>query len=187
MRRFSTLGTVYLVLAVATFSLIGGIALGSFTFGNFSNIPRQSSVSGLAPGAPPGLSYPLAEDELVSPSTTPATGNCTATNLGTDLSPTHLINGQLTPICLSASVSGYSTGDSMWIIEVSWNSSAVPSMLFNVTVFEQTTPTANDILATAWVETSATITTAETAVLAVDLTQSGDSSVDGFTVLVTQV
>jgi hypothetical protein len=188
MNRAALRGTFYLVLAVAVFALIGGFTLGSFTFGSFGYIPRQSSASGNAPGSPAGLSFPLAEAQLVSVSTAPAAGNCTATNLGTNASPIHLSNGNYTGICMTAvPAGGYAPGDTMWVLEVSWNASGTPLTSFQLRVTVDVTPATNDVAVVAYVETSATITTFETAVLAVDLTQAGDSSVGSFSILATQL
>jgi len=187
MKRTALRGTFYLVLAVAVFALIGGFTLGSFTFGTFGYIPRQSSASGTAPGSPAGLSFPLAEAQMVSPTTVPATGNCNATNLGNNSSPVRLSNGNLTGVCLNAAVGGFSTGDTMWIIEVSWNNTSTPSTLFQLKLFVGVTPSSNDVLAVAYVATSASITTFETVVLAVDLSKAGDSSIGSFNLLATEL
>ncbi len=186
-RNTTARGTFYLVLAIATFAVVAGFALGSFTFGSFGFIPKQTGASGVAPGAPAGVQFPLAEATFVTPSSTPATGACTTTNLGTNLTPNHLTSGAAVGICLNAFSGGYLTGDTMWILEVLWNTSATVSTLFNVSIFESTTPATDSILATAWVETSATITANETAIFAVDLSQSTISSVNTFNVLVTEV
>ncbi len=186
-RNTTARGTFYLVLAIATFAVVAGFALGSFTFGSFGFIPKQTGASGVAPGAPAGVQFPLAEAELVTPSSTPATGACTTTNLGTNVTPNHLTDGGSLGICLNAFAGGYLTGDTIWILEVSWNATASVSTLFNVSIFESTTPTADSILASAWIETSATITASETAVFAVDLSQGTITSVNSFNVLVTQV
>jgi hypothetical protein len=188
MKRTALRGTFYVVLAVAVFAVIGGFSLATFTFGGFGFTPRQAGASGTASNSPSGLSFPLAEGQLVSASTTPAAGACTTSNLGTNLTPTVLTNGASTGICLSNKTgTGFVTGDSMWILEVAWNSSATPLSLFQLKVFIQTTPTINDVQETAYVMTSATISTNETAVLAVDLTESGDTSVGEFSVLVTEM
>jgi hypothetical protein len=180
---------VYVAAGVGSIALVTGFTLGSigFGFGSFEYVPAQGSASGLAPGSPVGLAFTLAEQELVSPTTTPATGNCTATNLGTSAMPNVLVSGASIPICLSASAGGFATGDSMWIIDISFNTSAFPSAVYNLTVFEATSPASHQILDTVWIETSASITSTETVVLAVDLTQSSDSSVPQWSVIATLI
>jgi len=75
----------------------------------------------------------------------------------------------------------------MWIIEVSWNNTSTPSTLFQLKLFVGVTPSSNDVLAVAYVATSASITTFETVVLAVDLSKAGDSSIGSFNLLATEL
>ncbi len=181
---------IYAGAGIASVALVAGFTLGSFSFGvgSFAFVPAQGSASGIAPGSPPGLSFPFWEgDVLVSPTTTPATGGCTTVNLGTSADPNVLVSGQSTPICLSASAGGYATGDEMSIFGIAFNSSALASSEYNVSVFEATSPASHQILDTAWIETSSTITSPETAVLAVDLTQSSDNSANQINVIVTLI
>jgi len=175
-----------IIAAAAAGAIFSGYAAGAFVIGSFQSVPAQSSAWA-APQSPPGMSYPLAEAEIVSASTVPAGGACTATNLGTLASPIALTNGAATAICLTSAATGYNVGDEMYIFEVNWSSSALPSTPFEVQVGVDVVPATNDIVENVFVATSATITTYELAILAVDLTQAGDTSLVSINVLVTQL
>lgn len=160
--------------------------MGAFLLGSFSSVPAQSSASG-TPSAPPGVSYTLAQAQIVSGTSVPATGACTTSNLGNLSSPTALTNGTSTGICLSTAVGGFAAGDVMYILQVSWNHSALNATVFEAQIAVDVTPTSHNIVATSYVKTSATIVSSESAVFAVDLIEAGDTSVTGFSVLITQL
>ncbi len=166
---------------------VAALAVGTFVIGTFGSVPPQGSAGGM-PNAPPGVSFPSAGATFVNATTTPAAGNCSVSNLGSLASPTALSNGNGTAICLSTNATGYATGDLVYTLVVSWNSTAANSTIFKVQVSLGVTPTGHDISdVTVYVKTSSRISTSEQAVLAVDLTQAGDTSVDWFDALVTQL
>lgn len=177
---------VLLGTGAAILTCVAGFALGSFVLGGFASAPPQSAAYGI-PNAPPGVSFVQAIALFVNSTTTPATGACTASNVGNSTSPTALTNGAATAICLSHSATGYTAGDTIYTLEVQWNSTSANATVFKVQVAIDVTPTANDISATCYLKTSATITTSEQAVFSVDLIQQGDTSVTQFAVLVTEL
>jgi hypothetical protein len=166
--------------------VFSGFATAAFVLGTFQSNPFQSSASG-TPNAPPGVSYVLAEAQIVNATSIPATGACTTSNLGTVGTPTALTNGAKTGICLNAPVAGFGAGDTMYIFEVSWSNLAAVSTTFQVQIGVDVTPTSNDIVATSYVETSSTITTSEQAIFAIDMSAAGDTSLVQFNVLMTQL
>ncbi|HTT15874.1 MAG TPA: hypothetical protein VMH49_00735 [Thermoplasmata archaeon] len=168
-------------------ALIAGFAVGALTFGTFGNSPRQTSATSVTPNAPTGVTFPLVEATMVTASSSPATGDCASSNLGTAGAPTALASGTNTTICLSTAAGGYALGDLTYILDVEWDTTADAATTFEVQVFFAVTPTANDVVQTAYVQTSGTITSPEVGVFALDLTQSGDNSVTGFTVIVTEL
>lgn len=178
----------FVALGVGGALLTGVLALtvGSFVFGSFSSVPLQSSAGGL-PNAPPGVSFPLAEAQLVNGTTVPAVGACTTSNLGTLASPTRLTNGVATGLCLNTPAGGFASGDTMYILEISWSSAAANATIFRLQVSIAVTPAANDISVTSYINTSATISTSEQAIYALDLSQTSDTSITSFAVLVTQL
>ena len=171
-------------LAILTF--IPGFVLGSLALGWSTPAPRQNTSYGLV-GAVPGVSFALAQATVVNSSTTPAAGGCAVANLGNVTAPVGLASGAADPVCLSAATGGYSPGDVMYLLEVSWDSKASNATLFRLTVSVGVTPSTNDIQETSYVRTSSTISSAEQAVYALDLFQAGDTSVTGFSVVVTQL
>jgi hypothetical protein len=173
-------------VGVAILGSVAALAMGSFIIGSFSSSPPQSSAGGI-PNAPPGVSFVFAEAQIVNATTVPAAGACAASNLGTSASPTNLTSGTVTALCLSSAVGGFSAADLMYTLEIAWNTTAANATAFKVQVSLDVTPTAHDIAVTSYVKTSATITSAESAVYALDLTQSGDTGVTQFSVLVTQL
>lgn len=177
----------YWLFAAAAITLVAGLTVGALTLGSFSFTPHQTGATGVPPSPPDGVSFPLAEAQLVTASTTPAAGACNKTNLGTEAKPTNLTNGANTTVCLSSSSNGFALGDAVYLIEVSWNASAPLSVEFEVQVYFGTTPAVNSVAVTSYVLTTATITSYEGAIFVFDLTQSGDSSVTGFSALVTQL
>ncbi|HTW55692.1 MAG TPA: hypothetical protein VMG36_04505 [Thermoplasmata archaeon] len=185
-RRFG--GTaVWLIIGGAAAAIVSsGFVVGAFVIGSFGSSPHQSSVFG-APTAPPGLSYVAAQAEIVSPSTTPAAGACVTSNLGTIGTPTLLVNGTTTAICLSTNASGFTTGDTMYTFEVSFSHLAANATIFELQFGVDVTPGANDIVATSYVETSVSIVNSENATFAVDMTESGDTSLVQYGILVTQL
>jgi hypothetical protein len=178
----------YALIAVGAAALVAGagLGLGAFVIGTFAASPPQSSAGG-APAAPPGVTYAYAGAEFVNATTVPAVGDCVNSNLGTHDDPTALTNGAETPICLSTNPDGYASGDTVYFLEIVWNTSAIVSTTYEVQISVSVTPSTNDVVVASYVETSATITVNETAVFAVDLTQSGDSSVTAYDALVTQL
>lgn len=177
---------LYWVIGLGAVALSAGFAVGTLTFGSFGFMPHQAGASGVPPSPPAGISFPLAEAELASATSTPAAGACVTSNLGTNATPTQLVNGTNTTICLSTHSGGFSIGDTIYIMEVAWNASAPLSMTFQVQVYLGVSPSANSIVVTSYIETSAAITSHEGAVFAFDLSQSSDTAITGFTVLVTQ-
>lgn len=163
-----------------------GFVYGAFVIGSFGFNPRQSSAAG-APMPPPGVVYTTAEATLVSATSLPATGACAALNLGTLASPNLLVNGASTGICLNNVTGGYAGGSTMYTLQVEFNHTAANATIFEIQVGVDVTPAANDIVLAAYIQTSAAITVAENATLAVDLTAAGDSSLVSFNVLVTQL
>jgi hypothetical protein len=176
----------YLVAGVAALALIGGFTLGSITIGGFGSTPRQATATAVAL-APAGVGFPLAEAKIASVSSVPPQGSCTTPNLGTRISPDLLVSGTNSTLCLTTSLTGFSSGDLLYILDVSFNLSAPVSTHFQIDVFLSMTPAANDLVATGYVETSATIAATEVVTLAADLTQAGDGGIVGFTVIVTQL
>ncbi len=183
--RRRSIRVVYLAAAVVAVVGFSGYVVGVLTIGTFTYNPHQTSVTG-SPSPPPGVSFPLATEVLVTATSSPAAGACTASNLGTPASPTALTSGTSTTVCLTTSPSGYALGDSAYVVEVSWNASAASSTTFEVEVFFALTPSSSDIIAASYVQTSATISGTEIGVFAIDLTQSGAQSLNGFNVIVTQ-
>lgn len=177
---------VLLGLGAAILTCVAGYALGSFVLGGFSSSPPQSAASGI-PNAPPGVSFVSAEAQFVNATSSPATGACTAANLGNLSSPTALVSAAATTICLSHSATGYAAGDIDYTLEVSWNNTAANATIFKVQVSIDVTPAANDVSVTTYVKTSATIASSEQAVYAIDMIQAGDTSVTGYAMLVTEL
>jgi len=160
--------------------------MGAFVIGSFAYNPFQSSAQG-APMPPPGVSYVQAAAEIVGPTTTPATGACVSSNLGTLATPTALTDGANTGICLSTSVSGFSSGDTMYVFEISFSHLAANATIFQVQLGVSVTPSANDVVVTSFIETSPAITVYENATFGIDMTESSDTSIVSFGVLVTQL
>lgn len=177
----------YVFLGIATLTLLTGFTIGALTLGGFGSSPRQASAQVVIPGPPAGLTFPLAEAVFVTASSSPAVGACAASNLGTQLSPTPLVNGKNTTICLATVTDGFALGDTAYILDLEWNKTAAISTTFEVQVFISASPSSNDVLVTSFVNTTATITTEEIATFAIDLTAADDSGVTGFNVLVTQL
>jgi len=177
----------YLVAGAAALALLSGYTIGAITLGGFGSVPHQATATSLAPVPPGGVSFPLAEAKLASPTSVPATGACTSSNLGTEGSPAPLVNGKNTTICLTNSAGGFATGDLLYILDVSFDPTAPTGTIFEVQVFLSVTPTANNLVDTAYVNTTATIAATEVATFAADLTQASDTSLNGFTVIVTQL
>jgi hypothetical protein len=75
----------------------------------------------------------------------------------------------------------------MYVLEVSWGTTAANATIFEAQIGVSVTPAANDIVAASYLKTSATITSAETAIFAIDLTQAGDTSLITFNVLITEL
>jgi len=177
---------IVLGLGAAILASVTALSLGSFTFGSFSSVPNQSSAGGI-PNAPPGVTFPLAEAQLVNSTTVPASGACVTSNLGTSTSPTRLSNGNATGICMKTVVGGFAPGDTMFTMEISWSSVAHNATVFKLQVSMSVTPSANDVSVVSYINTSATITSSEQAIYALDLNQASDTSVTGFSVLVTEL
>jgi hypothetical protein len=179
---------LYVALGVATAILasVGALSVGSFVFSTFASVPQQTGATGI-PNAPPGVTFPLAEAQVVNATTVPAAGGCSAGNLGTLASPTLLTNGASTALCLNAPGGGFSAADQMFTLEIAWSHAAANATIFKLQVSVDVTPTAYDVSATSYVNTSAAITVSEQAVYALDVTQAGVTSVTGFSVLVTQL
>ncbi|HYA10890.1 MAG TPA: hypothetical protein VEH10_04385, partial [Thermoplasmata archaeon] len=144
---------ILLGVGAALLVSVAGYTLGSFVLGGFASSPPQSAAYGI-PNAPPGVSFVQAEALFINSSTSPATGSCTAANLGNLTAPTALTNGAATPLCLSHSAGGYGAGDTAYMLEVSWNATALNATVFKVQVSLDVTPAANDISVTAYVKTS---------------------------------
>lgn len=178
--------TLLWVAGFASLALVAGFTLGALTIGGFTSAPQQATATGVT-SPPTGLSFPLVEATLVTGSSTPGAGACTVSNLGTKLSPTPLTDGTNTTICLSTSGGGFALGDILYILDVAFASTAAVSTTFEIQVFLSVTPSASDIVQTAYVQTSATIATGETATLAVDLTQASGTSLNGFAIIATQL
>lgn len=175
-----------LIAAAAAAAIFSGYAAGAFVINSFQSIPAQSSAWG-APQPPPGVTYPLAQAEIVNATTVPAAGACLTLHYGNLSSPIALTNGTVTPICLTSAATGFAMGDLMYTFEVSWSHSALVSTTFQIQVAVDVVPAANDITVTTYVATSATIVNSESAVYALDMTEAGDTSVVSMTVLVTQL
>lgn len=186
-RRPQTLTLPYAIFGVGAAILIGvtGFTLGSLVIGTFSSTSQQTAAYGI-PSAPPGVAWVSAEAQLVTPTSAPVTGSCTAPNLGTVAAPTALAQGTTTPICLSTSVDGFATSDLVFALNISWGPTAATSTTFQVQIAIDVTGS-SDVLATAYVQTSPTITTSEQAIFALDLSQSSVTSVTEFSALVTQL
>jgi hypothetical protein len=174
------------IAAAAAGAIFSGYAAGAFVISSFQTVPAQSSAWG-APQTPPGVTYPLAQAELVNASTVPATGACTSLHFGNLSSPNALVNGTVTPICLTSALTGFAYADIMYVFEVTWSNAALTSTVFEVQLGVDVTPAANDIVANVYVATSPTIVASESAIFAVDLTQAGDTSLVTINVLVTQL
>ncbi len=171
--------------SVVVLTFVAAFAVGSFVLGPFGSTHPQSSAGG-APTPPTGVSYVSAGAAVVGATSVPPTGACTASNLGTDLSPTALVNNTTTVLCLSSSLTGFAAADVMYTWVLAWNSSAAPSTIFEVQVSVSVSPSTNNLLATSYVETSPSPVN-DTAVYAVDLTQSSDTSVQSYNFLVTEL
>ncbi len=166
--------------------VFSGAVLGAFVIGTFTSNPPQSAASGV-PQAPPGVSFVLAKANPVNGTSIPAAGACTTSNLGTLGTPTALTDAGTVGICLNAPVAGFTAGDIMYDFEINWGTSAAPSTIFEVQLGIDIVPSANDVVATSYVETSATLATGDNAVFAVDMTAAGDTSLTSYTILVTQL
>lgn len=177
-----------LILGVgaAILTAVAGFTVGSLVIGSFSSSPPQSAAYGL-PEAPPGVSFVSAEAQMVNLTTSPAVGQCNASNLGNLTSPTPLVSGASTGLCLTHSATGYAAADFMYTLEIQWNGTAANSTIFKIQVSVDVTPAANDLFVTAYVKTSATIPSPESAILSLDMTQAGDTSVTAYAVLVTEL
>jgi hypothetical protein len=181
--------SMYWIVAAGAIALSSGFAFGALTFGPFAFSPQQTGASGAPPPPPVGISFPLAQLQLVSNNSSappPRAGACATSNLGTNGTPTALVNGTNTTICLSTHGGGYALGDLAYILDVSWNKSAALSTTFQVQVSLIVSPSANSFTATAYVKTSATITSHEGATFAIDLTQANDTAINHYSVLVTE-
>jgi len=181
--------SLYWVVAAGAIALGSGFAVGALTFGPFGFSPQQTGASGVPPPPPAGISFPLAELQLVSNNSSyapPHGGACATSNLGTNATPTALVNGTNTTICLSTHAGGFAVGDLVYIMDVAWNKTAALSTTFQVEVSLIVTPSANSFTATSYVKTSATIGTKEVATYAIDLTQANDTSIGHYSVLVTE-
>jgi len=181
-RRLLRPGMLLIVGASAVVIAVAGYSVAAFVISTF---PSQGAGSG-APSAPAGVSDVLAQAEVVGPTSVPATGACAVSNLGTPASPTNLTNGTNTGLCLNAATGGFAAGDTMYVLEISFNHSALVSQVFQVEIHVSVTPAVNSIAVTAYVRTSAAIAVVEYASFAVDLTSAGDTSVLQYTLLVTQ-
>lgn len=177
---------IFLGVGAAILTSIAGFTIGSLVLGGFSSTPSQAGAYGI-PNAPPGISFVEAEAQFVNATSVPAAGACIASNLGTLAAPTVLTSGASTALCLTTSATGYASGDTVYILEVSWNSSAAVSTTFKVQVSIDVLPATNDISVTSYVNTSATISPSEQAIYSVDMTQAGDTGVTQFAMLVTQL
>jgi hypothetical protein len=175
-----------IIAAAAAAAIFSGYAAGAFVISSFQSVPAQGSAWA-APQSPPGLTYPVSEAEIVSASTVPATGACTAINFGNLTNPIALTNGTVTPICTTSAVTGYGQGDTMYVYEITLSHAALVSTTFEIQLGVDVVPTANDIVATVYVATSAVITVSESAIFAIDMTQVGDTSLVSVNVLVTQL
>jgi len=174
------------VAGAAALIISAGWAVGAFVIGTFASSPFQSSAMG-TPSAPPGVSYVLTEAQIVNATSIPAAGSCLTLNLGTLAIPTALTSGAATGICLNAPVAGFGSSDVMYVFEVSWSSTAAVSTPFEIQVGVSVLPAANDVVVTAYVETSATIATSEQAIFALDMTAAGDTSIVQYSLLTTQL
>jgi hypothetical protein len=175
-------GVRLIVAGCAVLIAVAGYSAAAFVISTF---PTQAGGSG-APSAPAGVSYGLAQAQIVGPTTVPATGACSVSNLGTQASPTNLTNGSNTGICLNTATGGFAPGDTMYVLEVSFSHSALVSHIFQAQIRVSVTPTVNDIAVTAYVRTSAAIAVVEYATFALDMTSAGDTSILQYTLLVTQ-
>ena len=173
-------------VGAAILAAVGALSVGSLVLSSFASTPRQAGASGLL-NAPPGLSFPLAEAQPVNATTIPAAGACISSNLGTLAIPTLLSNGVAVGLCLNTPAGGFAPADMMFIMEISWSSAAANATVFKLQVSVDVTPSANNVNATSYVNTSRTISTSEQAIYALDMTQALDTSVTGFSVLVTQL
>jgi len=185
-RPFRHTPILLVAIGAALLTSVAGYALGSFVLGGFGSAPPQSAASGV-PNAPPGVTFVQALAMPVNGSTSPATGDCNASNVGNVSVPTNLTSGVATPICLTHSVTGFGAGDTMYVLEVAWNTTASNSTVFKVQVSIDVTPSTNDISVTSYLRTSPTIASPEQAVYAVDMLQAGDTAVTGYSMLITQL
>lgn len=185
-RKGSNVAFVLLGVGLAILTFIPGFVLGSLALGWSAPAARQNTSYGMLDTVP-GVSFALAEASVVNSSTTPATGGCSVSDLGNATTPVGLANAEANPVCLSAASGGYAEGDVMYLLEVSWDSKASNATTYQVSVSVGVTPSTNDIQEVSYVRTSPTISPAEQAVYALDLFQAGDSSVTGFSVVVTQL
>jgi hypothetical protein len=187
-RRRLARHTPLLLLGVgaALITCVAGYTLGSLVLGGFGSSPPQSAAYGI-PNAPTGVSFVQAELQFTNGTTSPATGSCTAANLGNLTAPTGLTSGVATPLCLSHSATGFAAGDAVYILQIQFNTTALNSTVFKVQVSIDVTPSANDISVTSYLKTSAAISSPEQATYGFDLIQSGDTAVNNFAVLVTQL
>ncbi len=181
----------YIILGIAVLTLITGFTLGALTLGSFSSAPHQATVSSLAPSAPAGLTFPFVGAAMVEPTGSPSVGECTASNLGTELSPTALVDKTNSTVCLSAVAGGFSLGDLVYLFDISWNSSAATHTIFEIQLFVSVVPSTHDVLLTSYVNTTATIAASpsapEIATFTLDLTAGGDSAVAGYNIIVSQL
>jgi len=177
---------VVLGVGAGILAAVGALTAGSFVFGSFSSVPPQSAAGGI-PNAPPGVWFVIAQAQMVNASTIPATGACTASNLGNISSPVLLSSGNTSGLCANHVPGGFATGDMMFTMEIGWNATALNATIFKVQVSFAVTPSANDVAVTSYVKTSVRITSPEMAVYALDITQAGDTSVTSFSALVTQL
>jgi hypothetical protein len=177
----------YIFLGIAALLLVTGFTIGALTLGGFGSSPRQANAQVVIPGPPAGLTFPLDEATFVTASSSPAAGACTASNLGTPADPTPLVSGENTTICMATVAGGFALGDTAYILDLEWNTTAAISTTFEVQVFVSVSPSAHDVLVTSYVNTTATISAPEIATYAIDLTAADDTGVTGFNVLVTQL
>ncbi len=184
-RRSRPMWLLPLAGSVVVLTFVAAFAVGSFVLGSFGTTHPQTSAGGV-PSAPSGVAFVSAGAAVVGANSSPPTGGCNASNLGTDPSPTLLTNNTTTALCLSASPSGFAAADEMYTWVISWNASAAVSTIYEVQVSVAVTPSGHDLLATSYVKTSATIVT-ESAVYALDLTESSDTAVQSYNFLVTEL
>jgi len=186
--RFRLPRSIYWVVAAGAIALGSGFAVGALTFGPFAFSPQQTGATGTPPPPPTGISFPLAEAQLVSNNNSSLVhvGGCASSNLGTNATPTALVNGTNTTICLTSHGGGYALGDLVYVLYVAWNKTAALSTTFQVEVSLIVSPSANSFTAASYVKTSATIASHEGALFVADLTQANDTALNHYSVLVTE-